>query len=88
MVVRAHFLSSAAGDLAHGATKISRASLCELVAIRMLRHFARNPIELVAVLTINWNPLAGAPPEVIDAVRKAVGGHEEDLDDPASTLEV
>jgi hypothetical protein len=54
----------------------------------MLRHFAKNQIELVAVLTINWNPIAGAPREVRDAVRKLVGGHEEDLDDPASAIEV
>jgi hypothetical protein len=54
----------------------------------MLRHFAKNQIELVAVLTINWNPIAGAPREVRDAVRKLVGGHEEDLDKPASAIEV
>jgi hypothetical protein len=54
----------------------------------MLRHFAKNQIELVAVLTINWNPIAGAPREIRDAVRRLVGGHEKDLDDPASAIEV
>lgn len=54
----------------------------------MLRHFARNPIELVAVLTINWNPLAGAPPEVTTAVRKRLGSRDDDLDEPASAIEV
>ncbi|PVF95960.1 hypothetical protein CPB86DRAFT_763124 [Serendipita vermifera] len=88
LVVRAHFISSAEGDLSYAHVKLSRANLCELIAIKMLRHFAKNPIELVAVLTINWHPLAGAPPDIRNAVKKLVGGHEEDLDDPASALEI
>lgn len=88
LVVRAHFLSSADGDLAHSHVKVSRANLCELLAIKMLRHFANHQIELVAVLTVNWNPIAGAPREVRDAVQKLVGGHEEDLENPASAIEV
>ncbi|KIM33297.1 hypothetical protein M408DRAFT_326068 [Serendipita vermifera MAFF 305830] len=88
LVVRAHFISSAEGDLAHAHIKMSQASLCELLAIKMLRHFAKNQIELVAVLTVNWHPIAGAPPEVKDAVKKLVGGREDDLDDPASAIEV
>ncbi|CCA70295.1 hypothetical protein PIIN_04234 [Serendipita indica DSM 11827] len=88
LVVRAHFLSSAEGDLAHAHIKLSRANLCELMAIKMLRHFAKNQIELVAVLTVTWNPIAGAPQEVKDNVQKLVGGHEDDLDDPASAIEV
>lgn len=81
-------MSSADSDLAHSTVKISRANLCELLAIKMLRHFARNPIELVAVLTINWNPITGAPTEVREEVRRLVGGHDDDLEDPASAIEV
>ena len=88
LVVRAHFITSAEGDLAHAHLKLSRASLCELLAIKMLRHFAKNPIELVAVLTVSWHPIAGAPPAVKEAVKRLVGGHEEDLDHPASAIEV
>ena len=88
LVVRAHFISSSEGDLAHAHVKLSQASLCELLAIKMLRHFAKNQIELVAVLTVNWHPIAGAPREVKDAVKKLVGGREDDLDDPASAIEV
>lgn len=88
LVVRGHLLSSAEGDLAHAHVKTSQANLCELLAIKMLRHFAKNPIELVAVLTVNWNPLSGAPPDVVNAVRHRLGGHDEDLDDPASAIEV
>lgn len=87
-MVRAHFISSAEGDLAHAHVKLSQASLCELLAIKMLRHFAKNQIELVAVLTVNWHPIAGAPREVKDEVKKLVGGREDDLDDPASAIEV
>lgn len=87
-MVRGHFLSSAEGDLAHAHVKISQANLCELLAIKMLRHFVKNPIELVAVLTVNWNPITGAPPDVVSAVRHRLGGHDDDLDDPASAIEV
>ncbi|KAG8819153.1 hypothetical protein FRC17_010586 [Serendipita sp. 399] len=88
LVVRAHFLSSADGDLAHAHIKLTRANLCELLAIKMLRHFAKNHIELVAVLTVTWNPITGAPREIREAVKKRVGGHEEDLNDPTSALEI
>jgi hypothetical protein len=88
LVVRAHFISSAEGDLAHAHVKLSRASLCELLAIKMLRHFAKNQIELVAVLTVNWHPIAGAPPTVKEAVKRLVGGRDDDLEDPASAIEV
>ncbi|KAG8861645.1 hypothetical protein FRB91_003768 [Serendipita sp. 411] len=88
LVVRAHFLSSAEGDLAHAHIKFTRANLCELLAIKMLRHFAKNHIELVAVLTVTWNPINGAPREIREAVKKRVGGHEDDLDDSTSALEI
>jgi len=88
LVVRAHFISSAEGDLAHAHVKLSRASLCELLAIKMLRHFAKNQIELVAVLTVNWHPISGAPPTVKEAVKRLVGGRDDDLEDPASAIEV
>jgi hypothetical protein len=54
----------------------------------MLRHFAKNQIELVAVLTVNWHPIAGAPPAVREAVKRLVGGRDDDLEDPASAIEV
>jgi hypothetical protein len=54
----------------------------------MLRHFAKNQIELVAVLTVNWHPIAGAPPAVKEAVKRLVGGRDDDLEDPASAIEV
>jgi len=64
--------------------------MCELLAIKLLRHFASNNIELVAVLTHSWSPLAGAPHQVIAEIKQAVGIDDKaDIDDePTSALEV
>ena len=45
-------------------------------------------VVLAAVLTTSWSPIAGAPTEVVADVRSALGGDEEDMDDPGSALEV
>lgn len=64
--------------------------MCELLAMKLLRHFASNNIQLVAVLTHSWSPLAGAPRQVIAEIKQAVGIHgEDDIDEePTSALEV
>lgn len=66
----------------------SRAMMCELLAMKLLRHFANDQLALVAVLATSWNPIAGAPARVVEEVKEALGGDEEDLDDPSSALEV
>lgn len=88
LVVRSHFLSLADADLAHSQLYGSRAAMCELLAMKLVRHFANDQMALAAVLTTSWSPIAGAPPEVIAVVRRTLGGHDEDLEDPASALEV
>ncbi|KAG6841472.1 hypothetical protein C0991_010660 [Blastosporella zonata] len=62
--------------------------LCEILAMKLLGHFASNHIQLVAVLTTRWNPLAGATSEIVDEVNLAVGGNEDQLDSAQSALEV
>lgn len=88
LVVRSHFLSLAVSDLAHANVMASRAMMCELLAMKLLRHFANDQLALVAVLTTSWNPIAGAPQRVVDEVKDALGGDEDSLDDASSALEV
>ncbi|TDL25527.1 receptor-activated Ca2+-permeable cation channel [Rickenella mellea] len=87
LVVRSHFLEAADRDIAHAALMTSRAATCELLAMKLLRHFASSQIELCATLTTSWSPIAGAPPEVVAQVREALGDDDE-LDDPTSALEI
>jgi hypothetical protein len=56
------------------------------MAIKTLRHFATNPMEMVAVLTTAWSPLQGAPQHVIDEIKNDIGDHH--LGRPNSALEV
>lgn len=88
LVVRSYFLSEAESDLAFSGVNTSRAYLCEILAMKLLARFASNKIQLAAVLTTEWHPLAGAPPEVVDAVKQAIGGDEDALNWPQSALEV
>ncbi|KAG6827973.1 hypothetical protein H0H92_009799 [Tricholoma furcatifolium] len=88
LVVRSHFLAECENDLANAGVMQTRAALCEILAMKLLTRFASNHITLVAVLTTRWNPLAGAPVEVVDQVRLAVGGDSRELDSIHSALEV
>lgn len=88
LVVRSHFIQVSDDDLANANVMASRAMMCEILAMKLVRTFASNKLELAAVLTTSWNPLAGAPSDVVEAVLEALGGDEEDLDDPSSALEV
>ncbi len=84
-VVRSHLLAEAEENIAYAGVLLSRAALCEILAMKLLGHYASSDIRLAAVLTASWNPLAGAPADVEDEVRHAIGG--EDID-PQSALEV
>ena len=81
LVVRSHFITLADSDLAHANVMASRAMLCEILAMKLVRHFASDQLILAAVLTTSWSPIAGAPLEVIADVRSALGGDEEDMDE-------
>ncbi|KDQ56997.1 hypothetical protein JAAARDRAFT_35597 [Jaapia argillacea MUCL 33604] len=88
LVVRAHFLHIAAEDLAFSGIMIARGNLCEIMAMKLLGHISSDRVQLVAVLTSCWSPLAGAPPDIINEVRDALGGDDDDMNDPQCALEV
>jgi hypothetical protein len=48
MVVRSYFLTEAESDLAYSGVNFSRATLCEIMAMKLIGHFASNRIQLVA----------------------------------------
>lgn len=85
-VVRSHFLSQAEENIAYSGVLVSRASLCEILAMKLLGHFASNKMELILALTASWSPLAGAPEDVVDHVKHIVDN--DDIDDPQCALEV
>lgn len=105
LVVRSYFLGEAESNLAYAGVMLSRATLCEILAMKLLGNFAQNQIQLVAgelhprlpwmkgklmrdlVLTTGWNPLAGAPANIIEEVKQTLGS-EYDAHDPQSALEV
>lgn len=85
-VVRSHFLSEAEDNLAFSGVCLSRASLCEILAMKLLGTFGSDPLRVATVLTASWNPLAGAPDIVVEEVRHIVG--EDGSYDPQCALEV
>ena len=87
MVVRSYFLEQSASELAHSSILISRATLCEIMALKLLSHFAASQVQLVAVLTTPWNPLSGAPADVVQEVKETLGG-EECMENAQSAIEV
>lgn len=84
-VVRSHFLTEAEENLAYAGVLLSRAALCEILAMKLLGRFAACEIQLAAVLTASWNPLVGAPEDIQDEVIDQVGTIEVD---PQCALEV
>ncbi|KAH8822908.1 receptor-activated Ca2+-permeable cation channel [Flagelloscypha sp. PMI_526] len=88
LVCRSYFLSQVDEDLAFSGIMLSRASLCQILAMKLLASWSNNYIHLVAVLTTAWNPLAGAPSDVIHEVKFVMGGDDDDLNCPQSALEM
>jgi c-di-GMP-related signal transduction protein len=78
LVVRSYFLAQAETDLAFANMMLSRANLCEVLAMKLLSRFATNYIQLVAVLTTTWNPLSGANQDVIQEVKQSLNAHNDD----------
>lgn len=88
LVVRSYFLAQAETDLAFSGVMGSRANLCEILAMKLLSCFAQNYIQLVAVLTTTWNPLAGASNQVVDEVKQTLNAQDDDIDSAQSAIEV
>ncbi|KAF8962728.1 hypothetical protein BDZ97DRAFT_1920296 [Flammula alnicola] len=86
LVVRSYFLAEAETELAVAGVMLSRASLCEILAMKLLSRFATNYIQLVAVLTTTWNPLAGATNQVVEEVKHVL--NDDDIDSVQSAIEM
>ncbi|KAJ7574426.1 receptor-activated Ca2+-permeable cation channel [Mycena floridula] len=97
LVVRSYFQRQAhlafhklllMADMAFAGVNASRANLCEILAMKLLGYFASNYIQLTAVLTTSWSPLAGASNTIVEEVRAVLGGGEDVINYPQSALEM
>ncbi|KAF7323041.1 hypothetical protein HMN09_00084000 [Mycena chlorophos] len=86
LVNRSYFLNESESDLAYAGVMFSRATLCEIMAMKLLSHFG-NHISLVAVLNTAWSPLAGASPSVVEEVKHVLGA-KANVNDAQSALEM
>lgn len=77
LVVRSYFLAEAETDLAFANMMLSRANLCEILAMKLLSRFATHYLQLVAVLTTAWNPLTGATEDVVQEVKQSLNHHDD-----------
>lgn len=66
---RAHFLRDR--NIGTRGLSLSRAELCEILAIRTLRHWASDSLDLATVLTTSWMIFNGADEQVIEKVDDA-----------------
>ncbi|KAH9856662.1 hypothetical protein C2E23DRAFT_772105 [Lenzites betulinus] len=85
-VVRSHFLSEAEDNLAYSGVLLTRASVCEILAMKLLGTFASTQLRVATALTASWNPLAGAPDEIVSDVKNMVG--DDGMYDPQCALEM
>ncbi|KZP01440.1 hypothetical protein CALVIDRAFT_2828 [Calocera viscosa TUFC12733] len=76
LINRVHFLRDQ--NFTTRAVSISRANLCELLAIRTLRDWV-DPMDLATVLVTSFDLLSGASPEIVTAVLQ--DGDEDGLQD-------
>ncbi|KAF8323515.1 uncharacterized protein EI90DRAFT_2935528, partial [Cantharellus anzutake] len=63
---RANFMRDK--DIATRSVSLSRAALCEILAIRAIRYWANETLELAMVMTTSWVIFAGADEEVLSKV--------------------
>ncbi|TFK21168.1 receptor-activated Ca2+-permeable cation channel [Coprinopsis marcescibilis] len=88
LVVRQYFLAEAEEDLAFAGVMHSRANLCEILSVKLLNRFATHYIQLVAVLTTSWSPLAGATPEFIENIKQNMNADDDDIDNVHNAIEM
>ena len=72
---RVHFIRD--DNLTTSALSCSRAHLCEILAIRCLREYGDNLLDLAAVAVTSWPVYSGADPVTRNLARE----ENEDLDD-------
>lgn len=75
LLTRVHFIRD--DNLTTSALSSTRAHLCEILAIRCLREYGDNLLDLAAVAVTSWPVYSGADPVTLNLVRE----ENEDLDD-------
>lgn len=65
---RAHFLRDR--NIVTRSLSLSRAELCEIIAIRILRYWAEQTLDLAIVMTTSWLVFAGADSRVLTKVEE------------------
>lgn len=88
LVVRSYFLSQAEADLSVFNTMTARATFTEIMAMKLISHFASDRIQLAAVLTTSWSPLAGAPPDVAEEITQTLSWSTDSSAAPQSAIEL
>ncbi|KAN0063921.1 hypothetical protein ACQY0O_003527 [Thecaphora frezii] len=63
---RIHFQREANRDLAFQSVNSTRAALCELLSIKLLRTFSNDGLELVTALSASFHPLSGATDDELE----------------------
>lgn len=66
----------------------ARATFTEIMAMKLISHFASDRIQLAAVLTTSWSPLAGAPPDVAEEITQTLSWSTDSSAAPQSAIEV
>ena len=74
---RIHFLRDES-NLTNGPLSVTRAALCELLAIRILRDNGNSVLDLVRTLTTSWPVWSGADAHVLEQARQL---RDDDLED-------
>lgn len=77
LINRIYFLRGK-NNLTNGPLSLSRAALCELLAIRVLRDNGNSVLDLVRTLTISWPVWSGADALVLAQARQL---RDDDLED-------
>ncbi|KAF9045820.1 hypothetical protein BDZ89DRAFT_1058779 [Hymenopellis radicata] len=75
LINRVHFQSDQ--NIASSSVSRTRAELCEILAIRLLREYGNNMFDLALTLTTSWHVYSGADPEVMQMARE----EREDLEE-------
>lgn len=88
LVARIYFLREADRDLAYQNVNQARASLCEILAIKLLRTFASDGLDLVTALSAPFWPFAGADEDVLDIARRRGYSDKDPLNESTSTLQL
>lgn len=70
LITRVHFLREADRDLAYQSINQTRADLCEILAIKLLRTFAADGAELVLALSTPFWPLTGSDEETRNVAQR------------------